>query len=753
LIIEYGEVLYEERYLSAFNFERRDIMGKVYFKVSLRINFRKDINLEERWQGIKKAAEQFTREFNNKRQVIPVSVKDNMLQLAVAITTEKGHVHNLLRLISSFLKNVCSIFQIQYDSKKRYFTVDEILEIDFEEFMAHSVKNYTEGEGSAAREEEGREEEVADTAAKDYGFKVPKRKFPQLSSGSVRAGSEDKKEVEKYGSYKEVLKSLDNMIGLEDIKRKINELASFIIRNNERYVRLNIENPGLYYNIAISGGKGTGKDTIAKLIYHLFLHLGVIGSGKFICVDTKELWPGSVLDRIIGTAQSGCLYLNDVHCIDVNDRRGQKDYPSTFGNWFTEYKKNFVFILSGEQEGMRSLMKQERIKKHMNFEFHLPDYSNEEMLKLVCHFAEKERFTISPDAEETILKSIEYYKSKGIFENVYTAQDIVEKAIIKNGLKERAAVLQPADFLSRELILCKEAKVKAVEEEQDPFKELEDMIGLSEVKKRVKEIAAYAAAQQRRKELGLDKEPICLHMSFTGAPGTGKTTVARCIGRILKKLGVLSKGNFVEVSRESLVGRYVGHTAVKTAEKIKEAEGGILFIDECYLLSSESKVDYGYEAVGTIVKKMEDMRDNLIIIFAGYQKEMEEFMSMNPGLRSRVQFNVDFADYSEEELLRIWEKFFYDSNYTIEEEAVYEMSKITQLLYENRSSDTANGRIARKCFERAKIHQAVRLMDKKVVALEDITRIMAEDVRCLYNDADLMGNLRRRPQKKCIGFI
>jgi SpoVK/Ycf46/Vps4 family AAA+-type ATPase len=546
---------------------------------------------------------------------------------------------------------------------------------------------------------------------------------------------------------------MDSLIGMESVKKKIRDIADFIVFNNKRYVELNIENPGLYYNFVISGGRGTGKNTIAKIIYHLMYQLGVIGNGKLINIDSKEVYPGNTLDRYLGNAQSGTIVIDDAHVLEINDKRGQKNYQGTFDNWFTQYKDNFIFIIAGEPEGINNIMKEHLISKHINFRIDIPDYSDSEILDLIRHFAKKEKYEVDSRADEVILNIIEYYREIGCFENIYTAKNIVERAIIKKALRGDINTLTAEDFNQEEVANRKDIKTEEALKESDPFEELKNMIGLSEAKQRVEEIAAFAAAQLRRKELGLEKETVCLHMDFAGSPGTGKTTVARIIGRIFKKLGILSKGHFVEVSREDLVGKYVGHTAVKTAEKIKEAEGGILFVDEAYSLASESRVDFGYEAISTFVKKMEDMRNNLVVIFAGYQEEMKGLMNMNPGLKDRIQFNVMFNDYKPSELMEIWTKFFKDNNYTVSEEAVGEMNKIVQILYDNKTYNFANGRVMRKCFERARIHQAVRIMREKYKEIEDLMKIEVEDISGLYGDKDVVPEVRKVEGKKCIGFI
>ena len=217
-------------------------------------------------------------------------------------------------------------------------------------------------------------------------------------------------------------------------------------------------------------------------------------------------------------------------------------------------------------------------------------------------------------------------------------------------------------------------------------------------------------------------------------------------------MNILSTGKFVEASREDLVGKFVGHTAQKTAEKIKEAEGGILFIDEAYSLSSESKLDYGQEVINTLVKKMEDLRENLVVIFAGYPKEMEKFINMNPGLKDRIQFKLEFEDYKPNELLEIWKKFFDASQYVLEEDALIKMEKIVGKIYQNRDNNFANGRIMRKCFERVKMHQAIRIVKDNLTEANDIIKINLEDIESLYKEKDIV-ELQEVVLKKCMGFI
>jgi len=188
---------------------------------------------------------------------------------------------------------------------------------------------------------------------------------------------------------------------------------------------------------------------------------------------------------------------------------------------------------------------------------------------------------------------------------------------------------------------------------QSILEEIDNLVGLENVKKLIYEIQAYIEIQRKRKEENLATEPLVLHMIFKGNPGTGKTTVARYIAKLFKELNVLKKGHVIEIERADLVGEYIGHTALKTREQIQRALGGVLFIDEAYSLARGGEKDFGKEAIDCLVKAMEDYKDQLILILAGYKKEMEWFLQSNPGLRSRFPIHINFPDYTINELYQI----------------------------------------------------------------------------------------------------
>lgn len=266
------------------------------------------------------------------------------------------------------------------------------------------------------------------------------------------------------------------------------------------------------------------------------------------------------------------------------------------------------------------------------------------------------------------------------------------------------------------------------------FAELNSLVGMEKIKKLVIEINAYIMIQGERRNRGLAAEPMVLHMIFKGNPGTGKTTVARILGRAFKKIGLLSKGHLIEVERADLVGEFIGHTAQKTREIIRKAIGGILFIDEAYSLARGGEKDFGKEAIDTLVKAMEDNKDDLILILAGYKGEMEIFLRSNPGLRSRFPIQLEFPDYRIEELFEIGQSMLSSREYVLTAGA---RTKIREILYDQADSNeliTGNARFIRNLIERAIRKQAVRLSKSPVITTESLMTLERQDIIEAYEN-------------------
>lgn len=734
-----------------------------YYSLHLIFNIT-SFKLKENKDKLFQISNQYNIEQKDKKKISIEQCIDKKVYILVSVKTYRGFKGLKTKTIEDFTRKLYELVGIKHSKSSNLIEIDnikEISEVIYNNRISKLKKadiNRNQSENNHTIINDSSQFNTIESDNKEIQLVLPHRKFPKLNSNPQRFSEDSKIDNKNIESIDEIIHSLNNLVGIKNVKEKINNLTAFIKANNERYIKHNIKNPSLYYNMVIQGAKGTGKDTIVSIIYKLFYRLGVIGEGRFITLDASELWAGGSLDRNIGNAQSGVIFINDAHLLQFNNRRGSKDLYNTLEQWFIKYKENFIFIFAGEQEGIKALVNNPTVKRYINFQIDINGYSDNEIIELAKVFAKREKYKIDTLAEEVICKRVENERQRNNFQNAYTAKQIVEEAIINKGMKkvfkidDTPNILQKDDFLTEEFLYIENKQSETEEIENDPIKELDRMIGLNQVKRKIKEISAYAFAQSKRKELGLKGDPLCLHMEFTGNPGTGKTTVARIVGKILKKVGVLSTGKFVEVSREDLVGRYVGHTAVKTAEKLKEAAGGVLFVDEAYSLSSESRVDFGYEAVSTIVKLMEDMREDLVIIFAGYKNEMERFIKMNPGLRDRIQFKIDFSDYETNELFQIFQKFCVDGEYEIDEESMQEFKSIISMLYENRDESFSNGRLIRKCFERIKMFQAARLMNGNTDNKEELTKIKLPDVQQLYEEEDIVEKLYGNKLKNCIGF-
>ena len=266
------------------------------------------------------------------------------------------------------------------------------------------------------------------------------------------------------------------------------------------------------------------------------------------------------------------------------------------------------------------------------------------------------------------------------------------------------------------------------EPEKDPMEELDQLIGLESIKSDVKELMDFVKIQKMRKDQGLKSVPVSLHLVFTGNPGTGKTTVARIIGRLYKQIGVLSKGQLVETDRSGLVAGFVGQTALKTQEKIKAAMGGVLFIDEAYALTSNEQDTFGQESVDTILKAMEDHRDDLVVIVAGYTAPMEKFINSNPGLKSRFNKYIEFPDYTTDELEQIFYMNCEKYDYVVEEEVKHQIRSLIVLRKLQQLENFANAREIRNMFEEIITNQARRVAAMENPTQEDMMKITLEDL-------------------------
>jgi probable Rubsico expression protein CbbX len=268
------------------------------------------------------------------------------------------------------------------------------------------------------------------------------------------------------------------------------------------------------------------------------------------------------------------------------------------------------------------------------------------------------------------------------------------------------------------------SQVTAILDELD-----QELVGLLPVKTRMRDIAALLVIDRLRRNLGMTSNAPSLHMSFTGNPGTGKTTVAMRMAQILHNLGYVRSGHLVAVTRDDLVGQYIGHTAPKTKEVLKKAMGGVLFIDEAYYLyRPENERDYGQEAIEILLQVMENQRDDLVVILAGYKDRMDTFFQSNPGMNSRIAHHIEFPDYAEDELAQIADHMLHAQNYKLDDEAQAAFGRYLHL--RKQQPHFANARSVRNALERARLRQASRLFadPNKALTAEELSTLRAQDI-------------------------
>ena len=379
-------------------------------------------------------------------------------------------------------------------------------------------------------------------------------------------------------------------------------------------------------------------------------------------------------------------------------------------------RDHLVVVVAGYSKEMRAFLDansgmRSRFNRYINF----PDYSAEELAAMFRMRAKKNQFTLSPDLEEglpKLMRKVTRHPDPR-FGNGRYVRNLFESAVERQAMR----LASQKDLSKEQLMTLTMADVdpdRTAENLPDPsleqvLGELDQLIGMKSVKAEVRKMAEFCQIARERENAGMKNAQLSYHCVFVGNPGTGKTTVARIMAKVFKALGILEKGHLVETDRSGLVAKYVGQTAAKTNEVIDSALGGVLFIDEAYTLVAGGEKDYGQEAIATLLKRMEDDRDRLIVIVAGYPTEMKKFIDANPGLSSRFTRYIHFPDYTTPELADMFRMYARKSHYVLSPEMDKYLNAAMAYLTKNRDRNFGNGRYVRNLFEKAVEHQAGRL--------------------------------------------
>lgn len=534
------------------------------------------------------------------------------------------------------------------------------------------------------------------------------------------------------------IEKLNALIGLQEVKTEIERIVKSIEfeRLRSQVLGIKVESQ-YYYHFVFTGNPGTGKTTVARIMGEIFRQMGVLKKGHIVECDRSTLvgqfigQTEQLTRKAIEEALDGVLFIDEAYALARADNGNDFGIQAidTLIKAMEDYRNRLIVIMAGYPDEMRRLMKKNPgLKSRVNMEIFFNDFTDNELLQIAKTFAAQNHYHLSTESEDAFLEQIAREKAGEYFANARTVRNIVQKAIhekayhydTRNLDKEALTILKPIDFGIKN-------SENRLTEMENALKELDDLVGLEEVKQKILEIKDYVQFEMMRKNSGLKTKPLVLHMMLIGNPGTGKTTVARTLGRIFKALGILKKGHLVEVSRADLVGGYIGQTALKTLDKIKEAYGGILFIDEAYSLAQGGENDFGIEALTMLVKEMEDSRDRLAIILAGYSKEMQELIEKNPGLRDRIRFILEFPDYASQEMLQIATQIIIKNDYQISETASLKLLDLFIRLYESRDKNFGNGRLVDKVMEQVFRNQARRVVRDQIQGSE-LSNILPDDI-------------------------
>lgn len=533
------------------------------------------------------------------------------------------------------------------------------------------------------------------------------------------------------------IQELNQMIGLSDVKKRIEQFYDYIKYQKYRKEAGFKAVDELSLNMIILGNPGTGKTKLARLFAKIYHELGVLPREEVIETNRAQLVGSFVgqteenVRNIVEKAIGGVLFIDEAYSLKRAGQSGN-DYGQaaidTLVSLMTskEYGGKFSVIMAGYPEEMRQFLDANpglRSRFPQSNMIELPDYSLEELIQIGEKIAFDNEFLLTKDAKKELGYLIEQERVDTTFGNARTVQNLIMDAIFRKGTR-----IEPdTPELFRYSILVKEdfqKEINNVLDRKSPMEKLDELIGLKEVKEAVQTYISFVKMQQIRREQGLPSVPIQLHSVFTGNPGTGKTTVAKIYAELLKEVGILKRGHLVVSGRADFVAGYVGQSAIKTKKKIREALGGVLFIDEAYSLFRDNNADYGKEVVDTIVEEMTKHGENLVIILAGYPSEMDMLLESNPGLKSRFKKFFHFDDYSTEELIQIMQLFVKRYAYVLDEEAI---EFLRDELAKN--PPKGNGRFAENLIHEAIQQQAVRLMKQKTdLDPNEVNRITKEDI-------------------------
>ena len=533
-------------------------------------------------------------------------------------------------------------------------------------------------------------------------------------------------EIKGVRTVDEILKDIASLVGSDEVKRKILEILKYLDYTKK------IDMPDfINLNMVFKGNAGTGKTTVARLYAELFFKLGFIKKNNIIEVTSKDLIGDHLgqtalkTQKVIESALDGILFIDEAYSIMAS--KGTADYPteciSTLCKAMDTYKDRLVVIFAGYTREMNDFInKNQGLMSRVGNEIEFPDFSNDELWQIFKDEAEGNGFELEPNVEIKIRKIIEKNKITRNFGNARFVINLFEKLVVTHATENEDD--SKLKVLTSNDVDVMQKTIKQNEREMDDIlKDLNSLIGINNIKEVINGFISVLELNNK-----LDRLPeFNMHMIFKGNAGTGKTTVARLLAEVYFNLGYIKKNKLIEVQAQDLIGEYIGQTGPKTKAVIESAVDGVLFIDEAYSIMNHGGINGSYtdECISTLLKAMEDYQGRLIIIFAGYKEEMKRFRDQNPGLKSRVGFELDFPDYSVDELMEIFYKKLREKEYNFDSAAE---EKVRKILKEAKLVDNfGNGRFVENLVQKIIVEHAVNT--KGVYDRDRLLLIKEEDIK------------------------